>query len=837
MKTGLWSVHSSIPVLAARRFLPAMALVLVAGLAVLPWRATAGPVFDDFESYAVGSNLHGQGGWAGWADNPSAGALVSSNFSFSPTRSVNITGDSDLVRTFSDATNGQWVFSVRQYIPSTSTGTNYVILLNTYRSPYGATDLNWSVQIQNDMAAGQIISDLGGGATRPMVKDQWVEVRCEINLDANSVSEFYNGQLLSTHAWQNGTGLNQIQAHDLFANNAEPVYYDNVSLVPCVAPSITSGLSNQTICVWSTLSLSVTASGTPPLSFQWQKNGMNLADATDTNFFGFSNAQLTDSGTYGVVVSNAWGSATSTAVVTVVQCAPIILLNGITNNGAAKNSIGVCFDRPLMPSSATDPTHYVVNAGTVGVTGAILRPDGRSVELTLASPAGEFFSVCVTNVLDVGSNAVTANATGFMSEYSSTTLGTPGDPQLPGQVYTCFWDTFDVTVDGSNIGGFSDHFHFIHQAVVGDFDMRVLVTRLDFADPLSKAGLMARESLAPESPTLQTYFTPTQGLNHIEATVRPAAGSGTFGFEIAPPAPANPLRWLRMTRTNDLFTTYHSPNGEDWILSGVITQPFHTNLFVGMAVSSNIPGIKTTASFTDFYVRGAKPGDEIRPHLSVSLNGTDVMVTWPRTPRDYAVEVSTNLSGATGTTDLPEWGLLVIPIQLTGSSGSSGSVWHMSLPLDLLGQKLFLRNTRVAKLIPDIESIMVTTGIILSPGSGLSTSGSSGTLSTCSAGILAGTAFTQTGSSIIFTNATSTASSIDTVNSSSGVNSVLRAYNTTSFAYSCNDDYSTLKTSKVFPLPSATATPTVRYYTFIAGAKSGLSPPPVTSVIQVYCTP
>src|ERR1039458_1333822 len=88
-----------------------------------------------------------------------------------------------------------------QYIPSTSTGTTYVVLMNTYRSPYGATDLNWSVEIQCNMATGQIISDFGGSATLPLVTNHWVEVRCEINLTSNSVSEFYNGQLLSTHVW------------------------------------------------------------------------------------------------------------------------------------------------------------------------------------------------------------------------------------------------------------------------------------------------------------------------------------------------------------------------------------------------------------------------------------------------------------------------------------------------------------------------------------------------------------------------------------------------------------------------------------------------------------
>src|ERR1019366_3146977 len=216
--------------------MPGMAIVLFACLAVLA-RPVAAQVFDDFESYAVGSNLHGQGGWAGWMGNASAGALVSTNFSFSPIRSVNINGASDLVHTFSGATNGQWVFRVMQYIPSSSTGVSYVILMNTYQAPYGTSNLSWSVQIPCNLATGQIISDYGGGATLPMLKDQWVEFRCEINLSSNSVSEFYNGQLLSTHLWQGGgggPGLNEIQALDLFANNAGPVYYDNVSLTSTV---------------------------------------------------------------------------------------------------------------------------------------------------------------------------------------------------------------------------------------------------------------------------------------------------------------------------------------------------------------------------------------------------------------------------------------------------------------------------------------------------------------------------------------------------------------------------------------------------------------------------
>lgn len=210
-------------------------LVGVLAFSTLTFVAGAAPVFDNFESYSVGSDLHGQGDWTGWRGDTNAGALVSTNQAFSPTRSVNITGDSDLVHTFSGATNGQWVFNTMQYIPSGSTGTTYVVLLNRYQSPYGTGDLNWSVQIQNNMDTGEVISDHLGSGTLPMIKDQWVEVRCEIDLGSNTVSEFYNGELLSTHQWQDGTGDNAIAALDLVANNAGPVYYDDVSLAVPVA--------------------------------------------------------------------------------------------------------------------------------------------------------------------------------------------------------------------------------------------------------------------------------------------------------------------------------------------------------------------------------------------------------------------------------------------------------------------------------------------------------------------------------------------------------------------------------------------------------------------------
>jgi hypothetical protein len=182
---------------------------------------------DSFDNYENESNLHGQGGWKGWDNDPDAAAFVSSDYALSPSQSVNVAGSSDLIRTFSGISSGLWSFRIMQYIPSTSTGNSYLILLNLYKDggPY-----DWSVQIQNDMDTGTIISDNGGGAQLPMVKDTWVEYRFEINFAAGTVDEFYNNQLLSTHQWHDDTGVNELAALDLYANSATAVYYDDFSL-------------------------------------------------------------------------------------------------------------------------------------------------------------------------------------------------------------------------------------------------------------------------------------------------------------------------------------------------------------------------------------------------------------------------------------------------------------------------------------------------------------------------------------------------------------------------------------------------------------------------------
>ena len=202
-------------------------LIAAAALALaLPVIASA-QFSEDFDSYAPGTSMHGVNGWKGWDNNPAATAYTTDLLSLSAPNSVAISPTSDLVHEFSDYTLGVWIVSAQQYIPSSATGSQYFILLNTYAD---AGPYNWSTEIQ---FANGVVTDDATGVTLPLITDQWVEIRVEIDLDADTQSIYYGGTLLVAASWTEGLtggGALSVAALDLFSNNATDIYYDDVTI-------------------------------------------------------------------------------------------------------------------------------------------------------------------------------------------------------------------------------------------------------------------------------------------------------------------------------------------------------------------------------------------------------------------------------------------------------------------------------------------------------------------------------------------------------------------------------------------------------------------------------
>src|SRR6266568_270117 len=113
-----------------------------------------------------------------------------------------------------------------------------------------------------------------------------------------------------------------------------------------VRPTIVSQPASQTIAVGASATFSVVVSGTPPFIYQWHKGGASIPGATNSAHT-IASAQTNDAGAYSVVISNAFGFATSSnAMLTVVPsstnwfAAPAGLVGWWKAEGNASDSAG-----------------------------------------------------------------------------------------------------------------------------------------------------------------------------------------------------------------------------------------------------------------------------------------------------------------------------------------------------------------------------------------------------------------------------------------------------------------------------------------------------------------
>jgi hypothetical protein len=201
---------------------------------------------DDFDSYELGTGLHGQGGWKGWDNDPTLDAYVTDTQAHSAPHSADVAASTDVVREFSGCTSGAWSFSTWQYIPSdfSSEGSgqfagSYLILLNTYEDGGPHEESDWSAQLNFDSNDGMLKVYYGDGLNTvdvPYIPEQWVEIVIVIDLDIDLCTIYYHGEYITEYSWTGGVtgvggGALSIAAVDLYANGATSVYYDDFSLV------------------------------------------------------------------------------------------------------------------------------------------------------------------------------------------------------------------------------------------------------------------------------------------------------------------------------------------------------------------------------------------------------------------------------------------------------------------------------------------------------------------------------------------------------------------------------------------------------------------------------
>jgi len=166
--------------------------------------------------------------------------------------------------------------------------------------------------VGTNLFAGETIRLSVGAVGSPPLSYQW------FNLSGPVVGQT-NATLVITNApAQNETY--SVVITNLFGTVTSDLV--DVNVMPAVPPQITQEPASVTRYAGSRVTFTVAATGGGTLRFQWQTNGVNVPNQTNTTFT-ITNVQSANAGDYRVVVTNEFGSATSaTATLTVVPVTP-----------------------------------------------------------------------------------------------------------------------------------------------------------------------------------------------------------------------------------------------------------------------------------------------------------------------------------------------------------------------------------------------------------------------------------------------------------------------------------------------------------------------------------
>ncbi len=221
-----------------------------------------------------------------------------------------------------------------------------------------------------------------------------------------------------------------------------------------IAPRLSSqpSLPSRSLYAGYTLSLTANAAGTPPLAYQWRRNGTAIAGQTAATL-NIAGVALTDSGSYDVVVSNPYGSATSTGVaVTVLAPDGIAPALKYAAGLADLTTARIWLSKPLDPVSAQNIANYTIPGLTI-TSAKLFSPAGTanddSVLLTTsAQTPGQTYTITLSGVKDQMSPASTIAAASTIT-FGSWALSS-------GTLRFEHYDNIPGAADSALTGGLSD---------------------------------------------------------------------------------------------------------------------------------------------------------------------------------------------------------------------------------------------------------------------------------------------------------------------------------------------------------------------------------------------
>lgn len=382
-------------------------------------------------------------------------------------------------------------------------------------------------------------------------------------------------------------------------SSATAIYAVSGIVAPPSPPYFVTQPTNVTVVEINPATFSAVVAGNPYPALQWFLAGTPVSGATNAAFT-IATTPLADSSALiklvaSSLLSNVTYSVTSSVVtLTVLADTNPPVLVGAQSLGL--NQVLVSLSKRITLASATNVANYALMGpgGAVTISNAVSDATQSNIVLSVATMVNQAtYVLVVNNLTDQTSHgnviATTSQAMFIASPFAPVAVGSP--PAAGGQ--TVGTNGLTVITSGGAIGGTSDQFQFSYQTVSENFDVAVRVANLSLSDTWSKAGLMARETLAAGGRFAASLATPA--INGCFFGWRdPADGASQSGGSF----PDNyPNTWLRLNRVGNVFSGFASYDGQIWTLLASQTIAMSNQLYLGFAVDSDQTNQTVAAQF------------------------------------------------------------------------------------------------------------------------------------------------------------------------------------------------------------------------------------------------
>jgi hypothetical protein len=317
------------------------------------------------------------------------------------------------------------------------------------------------------------------------------------------------------------------------------VVFDNTINPTPVAPSITTQPASRTVTAGQTAALSITATGTASLGYQWRKNGAALSGATSSSYTTPATATSDSGAQFTVVVSNSAGSVTSSAAILTVTAANVA--PSITTQPANRTVTAGQTAAFSVTATGTAPFTYQWSKSGAPISGAA--SSGYTTPATATSDSGAQFTVVVSN----SAGSVTSSAA-TLTVNAGTLLLTMNPASLSfGNVNLTTTKTQSVTLTNSGTAN-------------------VTISGISYSGPgFSASGMSSGQILTPgQAGTLNVAFAPSAAgsvTGSVAVTSNATNSPGTAslsGSGVQPVTHSTLLSWTRSTSTVVGYQVYSS---------------------------------------------------------------------------------------------------------------------------------------------------------------------------------------------------------------------------------------------------------------------------------------